>query len=77
MIDKISNLYREEQSDKVRNSRKILSLQKNPDLLWKLAENPEIDEIMHTPLGPTPISIIMIISLIVNFVENYFRITRR
>ena len=77
MIDKISNLYREEQSDKVRNSRKLLSLHKNPDLLWKLAENPEIDEIMYTPLGPTQISIIMIITLIVQFCGELFQTNKK
>ena len=52
MVDKISDIYREEQDDKVRSSRKILSLQKTPDLQWKLTENPEVEEIIHTPQTP-------------------------
>ena len=74
MVDKISDLYREEQDDKVRNSRKILSLEKTPDLQWKLIENPEIGEIIHTPPGPTAISI-MIMRFIM-MMEIYFRKTR-
>ena len=52
MIDKISDLYREEQEDKVRSSRKMLSLQKTPDLEWKLTENAEIGEVRYTPKDP-------------------------
>ena len=48
MVDKI----REEQDDKVRSSRKLLSLQKTPDLQWKLTENTEVGEIIHTPPSP-------------------------
>ena len=52
MIDKISDLYREGQDDQVRKSRKILSLEKTPDLQWKLSENTEIDEVRYTPQDP-------------------------
>ena len=77
MVNKISDLYREEQDDKVRNSRKILSLEKTPDLQWKLIENPEIGEIIRTPPGPTAISIIMIITLIIQFCGDLFQKNKR
>ena len=39
MVDKISNLYSEEQDDKVRSSRKILSLHKSTHLQWRKSRN--------------------------------------
>ena len=72
MIDKISDLYREGQDDQVRKSRKILSLEKTPDLQWKLTENPEVEEIIHPP-GPTTVSTIMIIEVIIQFCGDLFQ----
>ena len=64
MIDKVSNLYREEQDSNVRSCRKILSIQKTPDLQWKLTENSAVDEIRYTMTGQTLTGVILIIILI-------------
>ena len=52
MIDKISDLYNEEQDSNVRSCRKILPIHKTPDLQWKLTENTEVDKMRYTPQVP-------------------------
>ena len=49
MIDKVSELYNEEQNNNVRRCRKILSIHKTPDLQWNLTENSGVEEIRYTP----------------------------
>ena len=52
MFDKVSDLYEEEQDNKVRNTKKILSLQKMSDLEWKLQEKIYTNEIEDSCLSP-------------------------
>ena len=77
MIDKVSELYREEQDNNVRSCRKILSICKIPDLQWKLTENSEVDEIRYTSPRPTLTGIVSIITLIVQLCESLFQANKK
>ena len=73
MVDKISDLYREEQDDKVRNSRKILSLEKNPRPPMEINRKPRSRRNHTHPPGLRTINIIMIVALIVQFCGDLFQ----
>ena len=77
MIDKVSDLYSEEQDSNVRSCRKILSIHKTPDLQWKLTENTEIDEVRYTPTGATLTCIILIVALIAQLGKSLFQVNRK
>ena len=49
MVDKVRDLYNEEEDSNMRSCRKRLSIHKTPDLQWKLTENTEIDKVRYTP----------------------------